>query len=165
MKTTIPKFDNYFKGYIDEFRIWNTYMNQTLIAKNNNVRLMGNELGLMAYYPFEIYEMFQGNTSLYYSLERCQSAGSSNSHCSRCMALLNAIASDDAAPMKDHGPVANLKFDFVVNNDALIINVQEPKQAIDKTIITFQVEECTRPEWQQNSVTCNLDCLYRSETS
>jgi hypothetical protein len=34
--------------------------------------------------------------------------------------------------------VENLRFDFVVNNDALIINLLEPKQAIDKTIITFK---------------------------
>jgi len=135
--TTIPKYDRYFKGYIDEFRIWNTYMNQTLVSKNNNVRLMGNELGLMAYYPFENYEMFQGNASLYFSLKDAKVQEVAGTIVPDAT-LLSAVASDEAAPMKDHGPVANLKYDFVVNNDALIINVQEPKQSIDKTIITFQ---------------------------
>jgi hypothetical protein len=134
---TVPKFDRYFKGYIDEFRIWNSYMNQTLVSKNNNVRLMGNELGLMAYYPFENYEMFQGNTNLYFSLKdtKVQEVPAT---VVPDATVLNAVAADEAAPMKDHGPVANLKFDFVVNNDALILNLQEPKQSIDKTIITFQ---------------------------
>ncbi|MDB5279232.1 MAG: Pentaxin family [Ferruginibacter sp.] len=135
--TTVPKFDRYFKGYIDEFRIWNTYMNQTLISKNNNVRLMGNEFGLMAYYPFENYEMFQGNTSLYFSPKDLKVQEDVNAVVPDAV-LVNAVASDEAAPMKDHGPVANLNFDFVVNNDALIINMQEPKQSIDKTVITFQ---------------------------
>ena len=98
---------------------------------------MGNELGLMAYYPFENYEMFQGNVSLYYSLKDAKVQEVANTFVPDAT-VLNAIASDQAAPMKDHGPVANLQFDFVVNNDALIINLQEPKQSIDKTIITFQ---------------------------
>ena len=137
--TTEPKYDRFFTGYIDEFRIWNTYMNQTLVAKNNNVRLMGNELGLMAYYPFETYEMFQGNVGLYYSLKDAKVQEVANTFVPDAT-VLNAIASDQAAPMKDHGPVANLQFDFVVNNDALVVNVQEPKQSIDKTVITFQAK-------------------------
>ncbi len=135
--TTEPKFDRYFKGYIDEFRIWNTYLNQTLISKNNNVRLQGNELGLLAYYPFEIYEMFQGNNGLYYSLKDAKVQEQANTVVPPATGF-NLLESNEAAPMKDRGPVDNLKFDFVVNNDALIINVQEPKQAIDKTIITFK---------------------------
>src|SRR5690606_20981754 len=35
----------------------------------------------------------------------------------------------------------NLLFDYVVNNDALIINLLEPKQVVDKTIITFKVKD------------------------
>ena len=81
--------------------------------------------------------MFQGNTSLYTSLKDAKVQEVANTIVPDAT-VLNAVASDEAAPMKDHGPVANLKFDFVVNNDALIINVQEPKQSIDKTIITFQ---------------------------
>jgi hypothetical protein len=53
---------------------------------------------------------------------------------------VNAADSDEAAPIKDRGPVENLRFDFVVNNDALIINMLESKQAIDKTVITFKVK-------------------------
>ena len=136
---TVPKYDHYFNGYIDEFRIWNTYMNQTLVSKNNNVRLMGNELGLMAYYPFENYQMFQGITKMYFSLQDAKVQADPNTNVPIATSL-NATESDEAAPMKDHGPVDNLKFDFVVNNDALIITMQEPKQSIDKTIITFQTK-------------------------
>ena len=81
--------------------------------------------------------MFQGNPGLYSSLKDAKVQEVANTIVPDAT-VLNAVASDEAAPMKDHGPVANLKFDFVVNNDALIINVQEPKQSIDKTIITFQ---------------------------
>ncbi len=52
----------------------------------------------------------------------------------------NAAETSEKAPIKDSGPVDNLKFDYVVNNDGLIITMQEPRQAIDKTIITFKVK-------------------------
>ncbi|HSU52079.1 MAG TPA: LamG-like jellyroll fold domain-containing protein, partial [Segetibacter sp.] len=135
--TTVPKFDQYFTGNIDEFRIWNTYLNQTLISANNNVRLQGNELGLLAYYPFETYVMFQGNNNLSYSLKDAKVQEDPAAIVPNA-SVLNAVESDETAPIKDRGPVDNLKFDFVVNRDALIINLQEPQQAIDKTVITFK---------------------------
>ena len=133
----VPKYDRYFTGNIDEFRLWNTYLNQTLVSRTNNVRLMGNELGLMAYYPFETYEIFQGVPGLYFSLKDAKVQEVANTFVPDAIAPAIA-ASNEAAPMKDAGPVGNFRFDFVVNNDALIINVQEPHQSIDKTIITFK---------------------------
>src|SRR3546814_17862633 len=53
---------------------------------------------------------------------------------------LNVTETDDKAPIKDRGPVENLQFDFVVNDDALIITLLEPRQAVDKTIVTFRVK-------------------------
>ena len=134
-----PKYDRYFKGNMDEFRLWNTYLNQTLIANNNNVRLQGNELGLLAYYPFETYTMFQGVTQLYYSLKDAKQQ-EVPSVVIPDATVLNGTESDETAPIKDSGPVENLRFDFVANNDALIINLQEPKQSIDKSIITFKAK-------------------------
>ena len=42
-----------FIGQIDEIRIWNATMNGDLLTSNRKVRLNGDELGLVAYYPFE----------------------------------------------------------------------------------------------------------------
>src|SRR3546814_20554 len=46
-------FDRYFTGVIDGFRLWNTYLDATLINNNSNILLKGDELGLVLYYPFE----------------------------------------------------------------------------------------------------------------
>jgi hypothetical protein len=134
-----PKFDRYFKGNIDEFRIWNSYLNQTFITNYNNVRLQGNELGLMAYYPFETYITFQGVTQMYSSLKDAKVQEVATVVVPDA-AMVNAVAGDETAPIKDRGPIENLRFDFVVNNDALIINLQESKQALDKTIVTFKAK-------------------------
>src|SRR3546814_5716806 len=40
-------FDRYFTGVIDGFRLWNTYLDATLINNNSNILLKGDELGLM----------------------------------------------------------------------------------------------------------------------
>lgn len=134
-----PRIDRYFKGSIDEFRIWNTYLGQELIADNSNVRLKGDELGLMLYYPFETYFDFQNNKEMGFTLadQKIQDVGGAQVPDA---VAFNAAESDDMAPIKDAGPVANLQFDYVPNNDALIINLQEPAQSVDKTIVTFQAK-------------------------
>ena len=40
-----------------------------------------------------------------------------------------------SAPVKAKGPESKLLYDFVVNNDALIINLKEPYERIEKTIV------------------------------
>ena len=45
-----------------------------------------------------------------------------------------------SAPIKAKGPESKLLYDFVVNNDALIINLKEPYERIEKTIVKFTVD-------------------------
>ncbi|MCG5644945.1 gliding motility-associated C-terminal domain-containing protein [Flavobacteriaceae bacterium LSUCC0859] len=48
----IGKADNYFKGLIDEVRIWNVVRTEDQIRASMNRSLTGNESGLLAYYDF-----------------------------------------------------------------------------------------------------------------
>jgi hypothetical protein len=133
---TVTNFDRYFNGSIDEFRIWNAYLNQTLINKNNNVHLNGDEFGLKIYYPFETYTTSSSNITTLDSSWQDMAINGSRSYA----VGKNAISTDDAAPIESHGPVSNLAFDYVVNNDAVIINLMEQKSYIDKTIVTLNVK-------------------------
>ncbi|MGK7943001.1 MAG: LamG-like jellyroll fold domain-containing protein [Microcystaceae cyanobacterium] len=47
------KGSKYFKGEIDEVRVWNVARNQAEIQGNLNQRLIGNEEGLVGYWSFE----------------------------------------------------------------------------------------------------------------
>lgn len=136
---TLTHFDRHFSGRVDEFRLWNSYLNHAIINSNNNVRLKGDELGLLAYYPFERYFEFQNNVEMGYTLSDMKVQEQPNVTVPDAIAL-NAAEDDETAPVKDRGPVENLQFDYVVNNDELIINMLEPRQAIDKTIVTFKVK-------------------------
>ena len=60
------QFDMFFKGSVDEIRVWNTYLNQDLITQSSNSRQSGIELGLVAYDPFEEYIEFQNNKEMKY---------------------------------------------------------------------------------------------------
>lgn len=129
--------DRYFTGNIDEVRIWNTYTPQALISNNLNARLSGTEAGLLAYYPFEKYTTFQGTQQMVYTPSD-QTVQTQAGYVVPDAVLTNAVSTDDMAPIKDKGPVANLQFNYVVNNNQLLINLLESKQAIDKTIVTMR---------------------------
>lgn len=43
----------YFKGNIDEVRVWGSALSAAVVNKNRKHKLMGDEEGLKAYYPFE----------------------------------------------------------------------------------------------------------------
>lgn len=54
------EFDQYFNGEMDEVRIWSTALKQTQIQRNSTMRMDGDELGLVSYFPFETYEEIMG---------------------------------------------------------------------------------------------------------
>jgi len=53
-------FDRYFKGFVDEFRIWNSFKRANQIELNWNSSIIGDEIGLVAYYPFDDFELVNG---------------------------------------------------------------------------------------------------------
>ncbi|WP_282037417.1 LamG-like jellyroll fold domain-containing protein [Saccharicrinis aurantiacus] len=138
-QATLSNEDQYFKGKIDELRIWNLYRNEDIISATNNIQLIGDEMGLLAYYPFEHYINWQGNQELQFSLEdqRVQS----NDNASVPAAInYGAVEITDIPSVKGRGPVSNLNYNFVVNDDALIISLEEPLSRIENSIITFTVD-------------------------
>lgn len=131
--------DQLFTGKIDEFRVWELYKNEELIQNNKNTKLDGKEMGLLAYYPFEYYKEWQGVEELDFSLSDWKIQNDP------AMEVPDAVANlvdetIDIAPVKNKGPVSDLEFDFVVNNDALIINLRETWEKVEKTIVTFTAD-------------------------
>ena len=138
--STVTHFDRYFKGQIDEVRLWNTYLNSTLVETGGNTKLQGTETGLLAYYPFERYQQSSSGvwSTLFTAADQKIQKDPANSVAD---AQLNgATESSDHAPMKAAGPRVNLSYDFVANTDAITFRFNggnAEQQAIDKTIVTF----------------------------
>lgn len=133
--------DRHFKGSIDEIRIWNLYKTASVVTDQMYKRLDGNEMGLKAYYPFETYTEWQGNKVVTYSLTDAKKLADSTQKPATAEAVGQAVENADIAPILDKGPIANLNFNYVVNDDALIIILDEPYENIEKTIVTLTVTD------------------------
>ena len=151
--------DEFFQGALDEIRLWNVYKTATLIEESMYKRLDGDEIGLLAYYPFEYYMDWQGASELEYTLQDQKVSGEAEDGSLERgpVAVLTgtAVESADIAPIADKGPVADLSFDFVVNDDALIITLGEPFESVEKTIVTLSVDQIMdlNGNTQQNPIT------------
>lgn len=134
------KADNFFKGEIDEVRVWNLYKSETLVENGNSNRLDGTEKGLLAYYPFETYIEWQGVKELQFSLKDQKQQADPTQQVADAVVVGGDVETKTSAPVKAKGPESKLLYDFVVNNDALIINLKEPYERIEKTIVKFTVD-------------------------
>lgn len=132
--------DNFFKGEIDEVRVWNLYKSETLVENGNSNRLDGTEKGLLAYYPFETYTEWQGVKELQFSLKDQKQQADPAQKVPDAVVVGGDVEAKASAPVKAKGPESKLLYDFVVNNDALIINLKEPYERIEKTIVKFTVD-------------------------
>ena len=137
INASIYTMDKYFRGNIDEVRIWNLYKTASVVKEYMNKRLKGDEIGLIAYYPFEYYDEWQGNMDLNYTLVDQHELSDPTYVPAVAEANGQAVESMLAAPILDRGPAENLSFNYVVNNDALIITLDEPADLIEKTIVTL----------------------------
>lgn len=132
--------DNFFKGEIDEVRVWNLYKSEALVENGNSNRLDGTEKGLLAYYPFETYIEWQGVKELQFSLMDQKQQADPTQKVPDAVVVGGDVETKASAPVKAKGPESKLLYDFVVNNDALIINLKEPYERIEKTIVKFTVD-------------------------
>ncbi|MBR4265909.1 MAG: T9SS type A sorting domain-containing protein [Bacteroidales bacterium] len=132
------QIDNYIVGAIDEIKVWKLYKPQTMVEKALNEKNLGNEIGLQLYYPFEYY--FTNNIGLEelgeYSLDKT----TVNKIDKYNLTFVNSSFTSDHAPLKDAGSVSQLNYTYVYSDDAIVINLTEPADRIENTIVTFTVQ-------------------------
>ncbi|MBP5457985.1 MAG: T9SS type A sorting domain-containing protein, partial [Paludibacteraceae bacterium] len=135
--------DQYFTGKVDEVRLWNLYRQQSQIESFYNQKSNGDEMGLLLYYPFEHYVNVQGRSEMQFTLDDKGNDAVDASGKKLTFATIegNVSESVNIPPVKTKGATASLLFDWVVNNDALIINLQETDYRIEKTIVNFTVNK------------------------
>jgi len=126
-------YDRNFNGSIDEFRFWNLARTQTLIGLDKNSKLQGDEVGLMSYYPFEKYDVnLIINPSLSIAVAGKSDIATANGGASTNVNIPN---------IKQARPVQNISYDYVVNNDQIIIDITEDPELVEKTVIEITVTD------------------------
>ncbi|MFW5724922.1 MAG: LamG-like jellyroll fold domain-containing protein [Bacteroidota bacterium] len=135
--------DNHFNGSIDEVRIWNTARRQKQIEMYAYHRLEGNEAGLKAYFPFEKYEEVMGVlTSVTTVEDQSIDPDSSNgdSHCGSLEIAGNTHFAEATPPIRRQRAKSTVNFDYVINNDRIIITPNEDLTNIERCILEFTVK-------------------------
>lgn len=118
--SVITTYDQYFEGNIDEFRVWNMGKKSDQINLDINSRLYGDEIGLVGYYPFEYYETINGIQIMNSTLDD-QWVNPHGANAGASIPSGGAGFSDDTPNIKDARPVEKIDFDWVVNDDQIII--------------------------------------------
>lgn len=127
--------DMYLKGQVDELQLWNMALPSTYIGNNYNVCPKGTEMGLMAYLPFSKYITNSAN------VKEMVFSGEDVVTDSTLVADGSKFVSTEKAPVRAKGPEVSIPFTFVVNKDALVINLMDTPEALEKTIVNFTVKE------------------------
>ena len=137
-----PTFDQFFKGYIDDFRMWKLSKNETMVNQESNVNLAGDEMGLMAYYPFETYIEANKLMQMDFTLNDMKVRKDTDPVVAPAKSV-NAVESTDIAPIKDRGPVEKIPVDWVVNKDAMIITptLSNGWDNYEQSVITIAVSD------------------------
>ena len=135
-------YDQYFNGAIDELRIWKLARTAKLIQLDMNSKLQGDELGLLAYYPFEEYDI---NLVLQPSLKDkdFDEYANPNPLPSTLVATANGGGFDNTnvPNIREARPKQKiLAFNWVVNNDQIVINIDEDPALIEKCVLEFTVD-------------------------
>lgn len=116
--------DNYFRGTMDEVRIWNTVRTESEISSNMNTELVGNESGLVLYYKFNQGVASGDNKTL---LKVCDNSGYGNHGILKGFEGLsggstaNWVAGKTLTTMSTKSPEINVKGNGIdiLNNDSI----------------------------------------------
>ena len=132
--------DQFYNGLLDEVRIWNLARTSKQLNMDRNAKLTGTEKGLVAYYPFEQYNSVMGAEIIQSSLDDNYIPpyeGWSNG------GTATANGGDfvtNTPNIKDARPVQKVQFTWAVNDDKIIINIDEPQEVVEKTVLEFTVD-------------------------
>lgn len=138
--TTVYDLTNKLNGQIDEIRVWNATLNAKVLRDRMNIRLMGNEPGLVAYYPFEK-ESLDANMQVVSEASavdvvtnRHQATGYKNSY--------HEIACTDEAPaLKPILNETNVNYNFVASERGIVIELNEDADRLEGTTVNITVKD------------------------
>jgi len=131
-RAAAPEYDQFFDGKIDELRIWKLARTAKQIELDINTKLRGSEMGLAAYYPFDKYNSL--GIALDPSLEDFTGLADD------AIATGGDVNNADVPNIKDARPIQEVAFDWVVNENKVVININEQRSLIEKCVLEFTID-------------------------
>ena len=145
---------NGFVGNFDEFVIFEQAMPQAFVETYDNISPAGDEMGLMAYLPFEEQKQnANGVLELVFSPNDQRVFRDANGNVvdkvvplvvenQPSLAELNTLADKaNYAPVRSHGLLSKLYFGWAFNDDELLINIKNADREINKQSMFITVRD------------------------
>ncbi len=126
----------FFKGTVDEIRVWKASLTGDLISSQRTQRLNGDESGLEAYYSFEKLTRDPNNGII-------SSVSNTNDLCTGTLQAQmesGSISFTDVAPALKVKPEAtNVEYNFVANERGIVITLNETPDRLEGSTLQFTV--------------------------
>lgn len=131
----VLRSDQYFEGNLDEIRIWNSSRSQREILFNQYNKLNGDEIGLIAYYPFERFDNSSGAPILTNTLLSGREDAGAEATLEGSPDFAN-----DAPPVRQPRPLQSVNFSYSANQDRIVITPIEDNERIENVILNIGVK-------------------------
>lgn len=143
---------NGYVGNVDELTIFEQALPKSFVEQYDNISPVGDEMGLMAYLPFEQQQLnANGILELVFSVNdqrqfRDKSTGEVVDKVVPLIvnqpATLQGMSDKISyAPVRNHGLLSKLYFDWAFNNDELLINIKNADKEINKQSLFVTVRD------------------------
>lgn len=126
LTNSILQQDQYFKGKIDEFRIWNSALSSENIRLDMRSAVEGTSGGLIAYYTFD--ELINANSFKDGSSTKAADAQATN-----------MMLSDLNPGIKMVRQKQKLSFNYTASDNKIIFTINEPLKKIENCILEFSI--------------------------
>ena len=139
----VDKVGRFFKGSIDEVRLWNATLSAAALNAYRMKRLKGDEAGLGAYYPFELKMLESGQVETIISLK--DQTGNGNimrleAEDGTISDIPNSQFSTQAPGLKELMTETNLAFTFVANERKIVITPAHEASEMEGCTLNFTVK-------------------------
>ncbi len=133
---------SYFKGNIDELRVWRSALTREGIKLAATSRLKGNESGLRAYYPFDTVETATlVHNTLSDQVKESITIEEKVTPNDPFQLFSGADFSTIAANIKPERRLRNVQFDRVYNERQIYLTLTEPMSVIENCILELCVQD------------------------
>ncbi len=137
-----------FEGHIDQFAVFEQALPKSLLESFGTISPSGDEMGLMAYLPFQ--EMKENGNGIYEQVfsvndQRIRTVNGT------VVDKKNPVILDDpatlhpdrtqCAPVSDMGKLTKMNFDWAFNGDELLVNLNMQDREINKQTIYVTVRD------------------------
>ena len=133
-------FQNKLRGKIDEVRMWSATLNASVIRDRMNVRLKGDEPGLVAYYPFE--EEKLDEYSQVVTVATVMDMVTKRHEVTTRKSKEHVITFVDEAPaLKPLLNETNLNYNFVASERGIVIELNEDADRLEGVTVNITVKD------------------------